>query len=194
MRDLVTSESSAAATASEKPFEEVPFHLTYKCDGCMFNEFCMKWSAEHDDLSILPHLTVEDKSALQGTGIGTVRELAALKEIRVPGPTITHNLARAARWACCRRIALTPQGGKVSDCHEHSASNAHSNGLGSNLQDSRPCFCTQVNEKDGQSIRLFANLIDWGGARQQQHEIRVLHAQDIVLLTINHITIPVASG
>jgi len=86
VRDLVTSKESVAAVASDMPFEEVPFHLTYKCDGCVFNEFCMKWSAEHDDLSLLPHLTAEDKSALHGTGIHTVRELAALKEIRVPGP------------------------------------------------------------------------------------------------------------
>jgi hypothetical protein len=72
VRDLVTSESSAVATASEKPFEEVPFHLTYKCDGCMFNEFCMKWSAEHDDLSSAPPHGGGQKRA-QGAAIGTVR-------------------------------------------------------------------------------------------------------------------------
>ncbi len=38
------------------PVRKMPFHLTYKCDGCLYNEFCMKWSAEHDDLSLLPHI------------------------------------------------------------------------------------------------------------------------------------------
>ena len=41
----------------------------------------MKWSAEHDDLSLLPHLTAQDKGALQRAGVATTRELAALKEL-----------------------------------------------------------------------------------------------------------------
>ena len=28
--------------------------LSFKCDGCLYNEFCMKWSAEQEDLSLLP--------------------------------------------------------------------------------------------------------------------------------------------
>ena len=38
----------------------------------------MKWAAERDDLSLLPHLSEQDKSALQGAGVTTTRELAAL--------------------------------------------------------------------------------------------------------------------
>ena len=53
------------------PFDAVPFHLTYKCDGCLYNEFCMKWSAEHDDLSLLPHLTEQEKGALRRAGVTT---------------------------------------------------------------------------------------------------------------------------
>jgi hypothetical protein len=42
----------------------------------------MKWSAERDDLWLMPYLTPPDKSALQHAGINTVRALAMLKEPR----------------------------------------------------------------------------------------------------------------
>ncbi len=85
VRDLVTGPGSTACRVVEAPFPTVPFHLTYKCDGCLYNEFCMKRSAETDDLSLLPHLTEQDKRALQRGGITTVRELAALKDLRRKG-------------------------------------------------------------------------------------------------------------
>jgi predicted RecB family nuclease len=62
----------------------VPFHLERKCDGCTYQEFCLKWSAQHDDLSLVPHLTLQDKSALQRNQISTVSELAHLKQRRSP--------------------------------------------------------------------------------------------------------------
>ena len=73
VRDLVTGEHSTARRVVDAPFEAIPFHLTYKCDGCLYNEFCMKWSAETDDLSLLPHLTGTEKEALQRNGIATTR-------------------------------------------------------------------------------------------------------------------------
>lgn len=66
-------------------FEQIPFHLTYKCDGCLYNEFCMKQSAESDDLSLLPHLTEQDKSVLRREGIASVTALATLKDLRRKG-------------------------------------------------------------------------------------------------------------
>jgi hypothetical protein len=85
VRDLVTGEQSTARRVMDAPFAAIPFHLTYKCDGCLYNEFCMKRSAETDDLSLLPHLTEQDKRALQRNGITTPGELAALKELRRGG-------------------------------------------------------------------------------------------------------------
>ena len=64
---------------ADAPFEDVPFHLTYRCDGCMYNELCMKWCAEHDDLSLLPHVSALEKDALQRAGIETAAQLARLK-------------------------------------------------------------------------------------------------------------------
>ncbi len=85
VRDLVTGPHSTARRVIQTEFDDVPFHLTYKCDGCLYNEFCMKRSAETDDLSLLPHLTEQDKRGLQRAGITTVRDLAALKDLRGVG-------------------------------------------------------------------------------------------------------------
>lgn len=80
VRDLVTGSASTAERVAQAPFAEIPYHLAYKCDGCLYNEFCMKWSAEHDDLSLLPYLATEEKNALLHAGIATIGELATLKE------------------------------------------------------------------------------------------------------------------
>ena len=82
VRDLVTGPQSTAERVAEADFEQIFYHLTYKCDGCLYNEFCMKWSAERDDLSLLPHLLAEEKSALQRAGVRTMQQLAALKDFR----------------------------------------------------------------------------------------------------------------
>ncbi|HEX5163964.1 MAG TPA: AAA domain-containing protein [Thermomicrobiales bacterium] len=80
VEDLVTGKDSRAIRVAEAPFDHVPYHLTYKCDGCIYSEFCMKWSAERDDLSLIPHLTIQQKSSLRRAGITTTSQLAALKQ------------------------------------------------------------------------------------------------------------------
>jgi hypothetical protein len=88
VEDLVTGPQSVARQVAVMPFEEVPFHLDRRCDNCLYNEFCMKWSAERDDLSLLPHLTALDKEALRRAGVRTVRDLALLKEPRPTTPGV----------------------------------------------------------------------------------------------------------
>jgi hypothetical protein len=78
--DLVLGKDSIARKVSRAPFETVPYSLSYKCDDCLYNEFCMKWSAEAEDLSLLPYMTGTEKEALRRVGITTVKELAALKD------------------------------------------------------------------------------------------------------------------
>ncbi|HUG13721.1 MAG TPA: AAA domain-containing protein [Thermomicrobiales bacterium] len=80
VEDLVTGDRSTANRVARAAFDDVPFHLTYKCDGCLYNELCMKWCAEHDDLSLVPHLRLHDKSALQRGGVVTTSALAAVKQ------------------------------------------------------------------------------------------------------------------
>jgi hypothetical protein len=80
VQDLVTGADSIVHQVDEATCAYVPYHLAYKCDGCLFDEFCMKWSAEHDDLSRLPHMSVRDKGALQRAGIHRIRDLATLTQ------------------------------------------------------------------------------------------------------------------
>ncbi|MDI3339594.1 MAG: AAA domain-containing protein [Sphaerobacter sp.] len=115
VHDLVTGPDSLARRVAEADFAEIPFHLTYRCDGCLYNEFCMKWSAEQDDLSLLPHLTPFDKSALRRAGITRVRELALLKDL--PGEDGNGDLVPApGQEARIRQLATTwPVGPRLDE-------------------------------------------------------------------------------
>lgn len=114
VHDLVTGPESLAQQVAAADFATVPFHLSYKCDGCLYNEFCMKWSAEQDDLSLLPHLTPFDKSALQRAGIRQVRDLIALK---APAEEGSHELVPTpGNEALVRRLAATwPVGPRLDE-------------------------------------------------------------------------------
>ena len=131
VRDLVSRPRSTANRVVGTSFESLPFHLTYKCDGCLYNEFCMKWSAEHDDLSLLPQISEHDKRALRRVGITTTRQLAELKHFadqtaasgacacarkRGAGRTACYHLAdrAAAGRADPSRQALSPLEGRRS--------------------------------------------------------------------------------
>lgn len=107
VRDLLTGPESVAHRVLANDFDAVPFHLTYKCDGCRFNEFCMKRSAETDDLSLLPHITEQDKTNLRKAGITRVEQVATLKElVKDPfgNPTL---LPASGQEAMCRQLAVT---------------------------------------------------------------------------------------
>lgn len=81
VRDLVTGPRSVARQTIATEFNQIPFHLTYKCDWCRYNAFCTKWCAETDDLSLIPHLTDGEKHALTRAGVTTNGDLAALKDL-----------------------------------------------------------------------------------------------------------------
>ncbi len=78
--DLVLGADSTARRVAATPFEDVPYALNFKCDDCLYTEFCMKWSAEAKDLSLLPYATGTDKDALHRAGVTTIPALAALKD------------------------------------------------------------------------------------------------------------------
>jgi hypothetical protein len=78
--DLVLSKESTARRVAGTAFEDITYSLSFKCDGCLYNEFCMKWSAEKEDLSLLPYMTGTDKDALRRIGVTTVQSLATMKE------------------------------------------------------------------------------------------------------------------
>ncbi len=88
VEDLVTGPNSQAEKIVATSFEDTPYHLTNKCTGCLYNEHCMKFSAEHDDLSLIPHLNPVEKEALRRQGITTTRALAALKNLVPPAQLV----------------------------------------------------------------------------------------------------------
>ncbi|MCC7022089.1 MAG: AAA family ATPase, partial [Thermomicrobiales bacterium] len=120
VRGLVTGPASVAAQVAAAPFAAIPWHLTYKCDGCIYNEFCMKWAAEHDDLSLLPHLTEHEKRGLHQAGIETTRELT---ELLVPEtdpetgqPDLRHLAPAPGKREVVQRIAGTwPVGPRLDE-------------------------------------------------------------------------------
>ncbi|HET7197118.1 MAG TPA: PD-(D/E)XK nuclease family protein, partial [Burkholderiales bacterium] len=107
VRDLVTDENSVAERVATAPFDSLFFHLTQKCDGCLYSEFCMKRSAERDDLSLLPHLALEEKLVLQRAGLTTTRAVAALKELpaQADGATIPELVTPPAQEPLVRQLA-----------------------------------------------------------------------------------------
>ncbi|MDB5060111.1 MAG: superfamily helicase, partial [Chloroflexi bacterium] len=117
--DLVTAPGSTAVRVGSTAFDELPFHLTYKCDGCLYNEFCMKWSAQHDDLSLLPHLTAQDKGAFQRHGVHTMRHVADLKVLPPAdqnGGTTRELIPVASAADLVRKLATTwPIGPRVDE-------------------------------------------------------------------------------
>jgi hypothetical protein len=88
--DLVAYEEAVELLAdAESPLvrvaagskEEARFHLTYKCDGCLYNALCMREAAETEGVGLMPFMSLRDRSALEDHGVRTVSELAALKEL-----------------------------------------------------------------------------------------------------------------
>lgn len=107
--DLVLGQDSTARRVAGTPFEQLPYCLSFKCDGCLYNEFCMQWSAEQEDLSLLPYMTATEKEALRRAGITTVQALATLKEF---APASEGRLARdlvpaPGREALVKQLAAT---------------------------------------------------------------------------------------
>ena len=120
VRSLVTGDDSVAAKVAAAPFGELPWHLTSTCDGCLYNEFCMKWAAENDDLSLLPHLSQTEKAALRRTGIVATRELVELllptTNAETGGSDLTKLKAAPGREALVRHVSRTwPVGPRLEE-------------------------------------------------------------------------------
>jgi hypothetical protein len=81
--DLLLGENALARRVATSPLDATEFEFTPRCDGCFFNEVCLKRSAETDDLSLLPFVGVDAKRALAEHGVTTTRALAGLMAPRV---------------------------------------------------------------------------------------------------------------
>ena len=76
--DLVTGPESVAARVARVHLDEAPFHLSLKCDGCLYNEYCMKDACLRADLSLVPTLTAREKACLLAHGIANIYDLGGL--------------------------------------------------------------------------------------------------------------------
>src|SRR5262249_7098508 len=79
------------------------FHLTYKCDGCLYNALCMREAAQTESVALVPFISLRDRSSLEEHGVRTVSELATLKglppkgEYSAPLPVPDENAPLVAR-------------------------------------------------------------------------------------------------
>ena len=78
---LAFTPDSVVSGILAKPFEEAFYHLSYKCDGCLFNALCMYDSAERLDLALTPHISAVEKRVLNEAAIQSLRQLAELMEL-----------------------------------------------------------------------------------------------------------------
>src|SRR5262245_6201038 len=83
--ELLADAESRAAEVAAGPREAARFHLSYKCDGCLYNALCMREAAEAESLALVPFMTMRDRAALERHGITTVRALAELKGLPARG-------------------------------------------------------------------------------------------------------------
>src|SRR5262249_51516658 len=85
------------------------YHLSARCDGCLYNALCFIDSAERHDLSVIPLLTATEKRALQRAGLTHVRQLATLMDYgpraMLPAPGRQQDIARLS--------AHCPLGGRL---------------------------------------------------------------------------------
>ncbi len=81
VESLVSGRDPVAERIAVKDARELAFSLGLKCDGCLFNEYCMKKAHVDQDLSLLPYLTGREKKALRRAGIPDIPTLAALKTL-----------------------------------------------------------------------------------------------------------------
>lgn len=85
VEDMVTAPDSTAHRLLNSRLEDLHFCLTYKCDTCFYNNYCMKWSAERQDLALLPFININDRKSLISSGIKTIPQLGALKRLTDEG-------------------------------------------------------------------------------------------------------------
>jgi hypothetical protein len=117
VRDLVTGPKALARRVAEADFASLPYCLDSKCDGCVYNEFCMKQSARADDLSLLPYLGASEKHALRRAGVTTMRQLALVKEpLAEPAGADPRLVPTAGHEELARRLSATwPVGPRLDE-------------------------------------------------------------------------------
>lgn len=85
LHNLLAGPDNVVDIVATLPFDQVSYHLGYKCDGCLYNAVCMIDSTERLDLSLVPHLSAVEKRVLQNAGIADIEHLASLMQLPAQG-------------------------------------------------------------------------------------------------------------
>ncbi|MDT7540985.1 MAG: hypothetical protein QOE33_889 [Acidobacteriota bacterium] len=111
---LVSANDSDVSRAARVMPDAAAFHLGSHCDGCPYNSLCFVRAAEREDLSLVPTLTSNEKSALLDEGFATLSSLAGL--LNYSGHTLTTAPGRetdaqkiGARPVLARRLPVLVQ-------------------------------------------------------------------------------------
>lgn len=78
---LMAFPDSVVNRIAREPFENIFYHLSYKCDGCFYNALCMHDSAERLDLALTPNISPVEKRVLLESGIDSLPKLAQLMNL-----------------------------------------------------------------------------------------------------------------
>ena len=84
--------------------KRLPFSLSFKCDGCLFNAHCLHESNGAERLALVPHISAAETRLLLTEGIPTFRDLAALTRPAARGNTTAPwppPPARRPAWSAC---------------------------------------------------------------------------------------------
>ena len=115
MERLVAAPDSDVARAARAEGGAARYHLRPSCDGCPYNQLCFADTAEREDLSLVPYLTVSEKRALGAEGISSARRLAGLMRYAEGGgmeavPGREEEARRVgSRWPLAARLPLLAQ-------------------------------------------------------------------------------------
>ena len=82
---LLVGPDAVVERIASRPFEAVPFSLSFKCDGCLFNGHCMHDSAAHERVALVPYLSGAEQRVLEQHGLRTFRALAGVTLPAGPG-------------------------------------------------------------------------------------------------------------
>lgn len=115
VREMVVGPESVVSRIARTPFPDTPFHLSYKCDGCLYQEWCMKAAFEDDDLSLIPTLTASEKRALRAAGLFATAEVAGLMGITAEPGTRPRLVPAEGQEGVLRALRATPLGPRLGE-------------------------------------------------------------------------------
>lgn len=115
VQEMVVGPESVVSRVAHTRFAETPFHLSYKCDGCLYQEWCMKAAFEGDDLSLIPTLTASEKRTLQATGLDTVADVAALMQITAEPGRKPRLVPAEGQGKVVRSLRASPLGARLPE-------------------------------------------------------------------------------